>query len=120
MDELIKKANELGAVTILAHPLEITTDLKKLEEIIRKFAVKGVDGVEVYYSYTRYMRGKTIEFIETAKKHLHELCDELNLLETGGSDYHGFEAHDAFNPVQIPDNLVLEFLSRIDLEKKPE
>ena len=64
--------------------------------------------------------GHIIELIETAKKRLHDLCDELNLLETGCSDYHGFEAHDAFNPVQIPDNLVLEFLSCINLKKKPE
>ncbi|MHA1169128.1 MAG: PHP domain-containing protein [Candidatus Hodarchaeales archaeon] len=119
VDELIKKAKVLGAVTILAHPLEVTTDLKELEGIIRELVARGIDGVEVHYRYTRYMRGKTVKSIDNAKRRLHHLCGELNLLETGGSDYHGFEEHDTFKPVQVPDNLVFQFLGRIGFETFP-
>lgn len=115
LDELINEARKMSAVTVLAHPLEITTDLDLLEKMIRQFADKGVDGVEVYHDYVRYRHDKTEELIKTTKNRLHGLCQELDLLETGGSDYHGYEKVETFEPVELPDETFLALLERIGI-----
>ena len=65
-----------GGVAVVAHPYWDISEPAKVGELIRAL---GVDGIEAFYpSHTKE---------QTA--HLLSLCDELNLVPTGSSDYHG-------------------------------
>jgi len=71
--ELIRKS---GGVAVIAHPYWDIDDPTEVEHLIRSL---GPDGVETFYpTHTKE---------QTA--HLLSLCDELGLLATASSDYHG-------------------------------
>jgi 3',5'-nucleoside bisphosphate phosphatase len=71
--ELIRDA---GGVAVIAHPYWDISDPGKVEDLIRSL---GADGVETFYP--------THSKEQTA--HLLALCEELELVPTGSSDYHG-------------------------------
>lgn len=71
--EVIKKA---GGVAVVAHPYWDISEPAEVEELIRALPV---DGVEAFYP--THSRQQT--------EHLLALCDELGLVPTGSSDYHG-------------------------------
>jgi predicted metal-dependent phosphoesterase TrpH len=63
-------------------------------KLLRQYAGSGLEGVEAYYgSYNATERARWIE-----------LADELNLVCTGGSDWHGpDDAHTAMG-VDLPED----------------
>jgi predicted metal-dependent phosphoesterase TrpH len=71
--ELIRAA---GGVAVIAHPYWDIEAPEQVEELIRSL---GADGVEAFYP--------THSEAQTA--HLLALCDELDLIPTASSDYHG-------------------------------
>jgi len=71
--ELIRAA---GGVAVIAHPYWDISEPDKVEDLIRSL---GADGVETFYP--SHGKEKT--------EHLLRLCDELDLVPTGSSDYHG-------------------------------
>lgn len=72
--ELIRGA---GGVSVLAHP-----GWQHGPEEIRRWAGDGLDGVEVRHPANH----------RKVRRRLEELADELELLRTGGSDWHGPDA----------------------------
>jgi hypothetical protein len=75
--QTIKSAN---GISILAHPKEIEEKYEvDIEEIIKDFIEKGIDGIEVY---------NTIHTLKDMRRYL-LLAKKYNLLITGGSDFHG-------------------------------
>lgn len=76
--DAIKKVHEWGAVSVLAHPL-ISVGREKTERILPRLKAAGLDGVEVYYS------GYSIDDHQYMKR----IAASLELLESGGSDFHG-------------------------------
>jgi predicted metal-dependent phosphoesterase TrpH len=94
--ELIRGA---GGSAVVAHPYWDVSDPTQVEDLIRSLRP---DGIETFYpSHT-----------EAQTRHLLALCDELDLIPTASSDYHGpthktfakFGAYDTFglgNP-QVP------------------
>jgi predicted metal-dependent phosphoesterase TrpH len=71
--ELIRAA---GGVAVIAHPYWDVSEPEKVEHLIRSL---GADGIETFYpSHT-----------EEQTAHLLSLCDELDLVATASSDYHG-------------------------------
>jgi len=71
--ELIRAA---GGVAVIAHPYWDISEPDRVEDLIRSL---GADGVETFYPpHTRE---------QTA--HLLALCDELGMVPTASSDYHG-------------------------------
>jgi predicted metal-dependent phosphoesterase TrpH len=71
--ELIRAA---GGVAVIAHPYWDISAPGEVDELIRSL---GADGVETFYP--THSREQTA--------HLLELCEELGLLATASSDYHG-------------------------------
>jgi 3',5'-nucleoside bisphosphate phosphatase len=71
--DLIKRA---GGVAVAAHPYWDISEPAEVDELIRALPV---DGVETFYP--THDREQT--------SHLLELCDELGLIATASSDYHG-------------------------------
>ena len=74
--EIIKKA---GGAAVLAHPICITRDAARLREILSELKTFGLDGAECYYS----------TYDEGFSRLCAALCAELDLLPSGGSDFHG-------------------------------
>ena len=64
-----------SGIPVLAHPREVNN----LDEILPSLVSSGLKGMETYYG--RYSTQERTRF--------QQLCDNHNLLATGGSDYHG-------------------------------
>ena len=72
--EAIKLIKGAGGIAVLAHPYMLHND-----ELITEFAGYGLQGIEVYYP--EHSQSMVNFYLDLAKK--------LNLLVTGGSDFHG-------------------------------
>ena len=75
-EQAIELIREAGGVAVIAHPYWDISEPDEVEDLIRSL---GADGVETFYP--------THSKEQTA--HLLALCDELDLVPTGSSDYHG-------------------------------
>ena len=78
-EEGIRMIREAGGVAVLAHPFSWEIDEARLEAGLRRLKDTGLGGVEAVYS--EYTSEQTITLLRLAKK--------MELLTTGGSDYHG-------------------------------
>ncbi len=89
---IIRVLREAGGVPVLAHPIYL-----KRDSLIDAFVRDGLAGLEVYHS------GHSPEQV----LHYERLADRLQLLKTGGSDYHG-EAKEGLpvGTVKVPCALV--------------
>lgn len=80
---IIKQA---GGLPVFAHPGAYDADIDPIEAV-RNAKVEGIEGVEVYYPYDKGHRpaGEASSWIGR----IEALALELNLLQTGGTDFHG-------------------------------
>ena len=78
-----------GGIASVAHPVKIGRD-----DLVRSMAADGLDAIEVYHP--DHGAAATIRY--------RDLADELDLLVTGGSDYHGpgSDRAAAFGRVSLP------------------
>ncbi|MCL1980328.1 MAG: PHP domain-containing protein [Proteobacteria bacterium] len=77
--ETIAMIHRVGGLAVLAHPGQIDPEMSAQPALVRELADSGLDGLELHYpTHTHSM-----------KKHLKALAIELELLVTGGSDFHG-------------------------------
>ncbi|MFN8161863.1 MAG: PHP domain-containing protein [Solirubrobacterales bacterium] len=75
-EEAVSLIRGAGGVAVVAHPYWDVSEPAQVEQLVRSL---GPDGIEVFYpSHTRKQTG-----------HLMGLCDELGLVPTASSDYHG-------------------------------
>ena len=75
----IQTIKEAGGVAILAHPTLYHLNMEQLEELCEELISYGLDGIECQYS--------TYSPAET--KAITQLAEKMNLLPSGGSDFHG-------------------------------
>lgn len=89
--DVIRVANELGLVTVMAHPSwlewlwEGDQHLRNntlAEKVIRELAAAGLDGLET--KHQEVVADGATELVKS-------LAEELGLITTGGSDYHAEE-----------------------------
>lgn len=75
-EQAIALIREAGGAAVIAHPYWDIKDPTEVEDLIRSL---GADGVETFYpSHTKEQT-----------EHLLKLCNDLNLVPTASSDYHG-------------------------------
>ncbi|MCK4568020.1 MAG: PHP domain-containing protein [Candidatus Thorarchaeota archaeon] len=91
--EAIQLLRESGAVPVIAHPLLI--EGIGLEGFLRKLKPHGLEGVEVNYGYRK---PELMDAVEDLRK----TTEDLGLIVTGGSDYHGDEGHSELGSVGVP------------------
>ena len=82
--EAIQWINAGRGLAVLAHPTWVKVADRSLSDLVRSLKEHGLDGVEVYYS-THNPR-QTREYLS--------LAQQLGLLATGGSDFHGLTKPD--------------------------
>ncbi len=72
---------EAGGIAVLAHPSSLDTTLRSIPPLLKDLCKVGLEGVEVYYP----------SHSPKAVKALLKMANEMGLLITGGSDFHGME-----------------------------
>ncbi len=72
----IELIHEAGGVAVIAHPYWDISEPSEVEDLIRSL---GADGVETFYP----------PHTKEQTEHLLALCEELGLVPTASSDYHG-------------------------------
>ncbi|MFW6415445.1 MAG: PHP domain-containing protein [Thermodesulfobacteriota bacterium] len=78
-EQAIEVLKQEGATVILAHPYSLEISYQELRSEVQRLQGLGLDGMEVYY--TEHTREQTREYLQ--------ICRELGLLASGGSDFHG-------------------------------
>ena len=82
-EEIINFIRQTGAVSILAHPCLIKLNEQDLYDEISRLKKVGLQGIEVQHS----------DMTMNDMKKYQSWADELGLLKSGGSDFHGKNAH---------------------------
>jgi predicted metal-dependent phosphoesterase TrpH len=82
--EAIQWIKAAKGLAVLAHPTWVKTTEGTLTDLVRQLKADGLDGVEVHYS--THTPRQTSEYLALAK--------QLDLLVTGGSDFHGLTKPD--------------------------
>lgn len=77
--EAIAWIREARGIAVLAHPTWVKQNGEGLFKLCERLKVAGLGGIEVHYS--THSPKQTAEFLDIAKR--------LDLLVTGGSDFHG-------------------------------
>lgn len=91
-EETIRQIHAAKGLAILAHPpyLKASSE-EELESLIRGLKEHGLDGIEVHYStHTKQQTEMCLRFAE-----------KLDLVPSGGSDFHGEPASDGQGPVEL-------------------
>lgn len=77
--ECIKLIHSVGGVAVLAHPMLYGYAPSDVTQLLRSLKSEGLDGVECLYS----------THTKEDTHHLLQVCSNLQLFPTGGSDFHG-------------------------------
>lgn len=95
--QLIAALRELGALAVLAHP-----GVTAVDDLIAPLQQAGLAGIEAYH--TDHTAEQTARYLE--------LAEQLGLLVTGGSDFHGTEGgkHAQLGDVPLPEKAIRRFL----------
>jgi len=105
--ECIALIADAGGVPVLSHPFTMELGPKQLRAFTSSLKDAGLQGVEVYYS--EHSASQQAEYLR--------LAAELDLVATGGSDFHG-EANPAvklgrgFGSLQVPEEAIEELRAR--------
>lgn len=106
-EEAISLSRDSGAVAVIAHPHTLHLRSDEFAAGFRDLVACGLGGIEAYYGeYTPQMRSR-----------IAEICNELGIVATGGSDFHGrYKEHLAIGTgtgdLRVPD-AVLDQLEQI-------
>jgi 3',5'-nucleoside bisphosphate phosphatase len=79
LDEAIAEVRGAGGMASLAHPVRISRDWERVDEIVAAHARLGLDAVECFHS----------EHAEEDERRLLAIAERYGLRVTGGSDFHG-------------------------------
>jgi predicted metal-dependent phosphoesterase TrpH len=97
--EAISLLRSVGGVPVLAHPFMFKVD--NLEHTIIQLRSAGLEGVEVHYDYTH-------AGIENSEPMIVQLAEQMGLIGTGGSDYHGDSLRPDLGSVTVPLSVIDE------------
>ncbi len=84
LPDALRAIKAAGGVSVIAHPLSLYLSWSKLPGAIKQFKEQGLDGIEAWHSGARYSEAVRFE----------ALADELSMIVTGGSDFHGANRKD--------------------------
>ena len=95
--DAIEVITDAGGIAVLAHP-----GITGIDDVIPELADQGLAGVEAFHA----------DHTPEQRLRYKRLSEELGLLVTGGSDYHGPEApNPELGSVELPDGALDRFLS---------
>lgn len=77
-EEAIERIHRAGGLAFFAHPYQTKLDLEGIYNLTRQLKSAGLDGIEGYYS----------EYSSEMHQNFMSMAKELDLLVSGGSDFH--------------------------------
>lgn len=97
-----------GGLAIMAHPFTVDLNRSELRDLLRDLADAGLAGVEVYYP----------QHTPDQMRAYLAICSELDLIPTGGTDFHGGRTPDlklgrGFGALKIPDEVHTRLQDRL-------
>ncbi len=94
--EMLRSA---GGVPVVAHPFSLGLGKEELRKLLARLKASGLMGLECYYP----------EHSEEMNRAYLKLAHELDLIPTGGSDFHGAAGHSrmgvGFGELDVPDDV---------------
>jgi predicted metal-dependent phosphoesterase TrpH len=107
-EDAIALIHRVGGLAVVAHPYEGKNILEQLPGL----AAAGLDGVETYYQ--GYGPDRVQELLG--------LCEQLNILPTGGSDFHGFPMAGHTELVNFPGSVEIppSILDQLETRQKAQ
>lgn len=112
LEESIELIKFGGGISILAHPgIYQVSDRKKF---VKMCVNAGIEGIEIEYTYS-----KNQPFLNTNKeewaqlncpKYYNKIADNLELIKSGGSDYHGGKKGINIGDAKVPDSYLKKIL----------
>ena len=104
----VKLIRDAGGVAVLAHPFTLNLKTQQLHSLLIELRAAGLAGIEVFYP----------EHNADMQREYQNLAKDMNLVATGGSDFHGAMSPDirmgsGFGSLRIPDEIV----ARLDARK---
>jgi hypothetical protein len=105
LKEAIGIVHEAGGIAVLAHPVIYEYEENKL---IDDFISLGGDGIETVYDYaSNYSwKGFNEENNMLIRKRMERKADALDILQSGGSDFHGPKKGAPLGKLDIPDRFL--------------
>ncbi len=100
-EESLKLIHQAGGVSVLGHPFTLNLGAVGMRKVFKALQAYGLGGIEVYYS----------EHTPTMQNDYIALARDLDLVATGGSDFHGVANPDVklgvgFGSLRVPDEIV--------------
>lgn len=77
--EAVELARQSGAVPVIAHPHTLGLDATDYAHAFRELTDAGLGGIEAYYT----------DYSQDLREHVAQICTDLGIAATGGSDFHG-------------------------------
>lgn len=77
--EAIRLARASSAIPVIAHPHTLGVSAAGFHDVFEELTEVGLGGIEAYYG----------EYAPELREHLVDLCRQLGIVATGGSDFHG-------------------------------
>jgi len=77
--EAIRMIHDAGGLAVLAHPMQLRRPMAEVRSITSELAASGLDGLEVYHP----------DHSANDTRSFQVLARELDLVVTGGTDFHG-------------------------------
>ncbi|CCI42585.1 unnamed protein product [Albugo candida] len=104
-EEAIKLIKSIGGISILAHPWACKDPLAVINQVVKE----GIDGIEVFNN-------------SSSVEKYNATADELGLLKSGGTDYHGYntKSENAPGALLFPRANVEAFLAHAKSVWKPQ
>jgi predicted metal-dependent phosphoesterase TrpH len=78
-EQAIQRVIEGGGLPVVAHPVRLSLSRESEREELTRLKAAGLKGLEIYHS----------DHPPELQAHYRQLAEELDLLPTGGSDFHG-------------------------------
>ncbi len=78
-EQTIALIKQSGGLAVMAHPVQVSSNIDKLAVAVSELKSAGLDGIETYYP----------RHFKSFRKNLKKLAERYNLVITGGSDFHG-------------------------------
>ena len=104
--EAIALARASNAVPVIAHPHTLGVSENDYSTAFSKLTEQGLGGIEAHYA----------EYPQHLRDHLADVCRDLGIVATGGSDYHGTYKPEISigigrGDLDVPDMVVEELLA---------
>ena len=105
-ENAIRRIREAGGIPALAHPVRLSLSFDRERKLLLHLKTAGLLALEIYHS----------EHPPELQAHYRQLAEELDLLPTGGSDFHGAPKPNVALGTGIDGNVrvPLEFLDRMN------